>query len=54
MNRWMSAAELRVWDGPATMEHFADVRGVYHLAHPRHSLADHRDLLTRQAAAPGS
>ncbi|MBT0770759.1 hypothetical protein KIH74_17585 [Kineosporia sp. J2-2] len=49
----MSAAELSFWDGPATMEHFADVRAMFHAAFPRDSLADHRDALTRQAASPG-
>ncbi|MCE0535850.1 hypothetical protein LWF15_10030 [Kineosporia rhizophila] len=49
----MTAAELSIWNGSTTMEHFADIRGVFHAAFPRRSLADHRDVLTRQAAAHG-
>ncbi|GAB3240822.1 hypothetical protein [Kineosporia babensis] len=49
----MDQAELSIWDGPATMEHFADIRSVFHAAYPRRSVADHRDLLTRQAASYG-
>ncbi|GAA3623377.1 hypothetical protein GCM10022223_45430 [Kineosporia mesophila] len=49
----MNAAELSIWDGSATMEHFADVRGAFHVAYPRRSVADFRDALTVQAASAG-